>query len=78
MKLVEKKLQRFEWMPTTMPKMIKLDTHYSLIDPDADYRRELKWVKKDEILDESTTADVKEEWTVIPEKKWDKKALVKA
>lgn len=71
-------MQRFEWMPTTMPKMIKLDTHYSLIDPDADYRRELKWVKKDEILDESTTADLKEEWTAIPEKKWDKKALVKA
>lgn len=37
-------------MPTTLPNFVRLETHQSLVDPDADYRRELKRFKKDELI----------------------------
>lgn len=36
-------------MPTSLPKFLKLDTHISLVDPDANFRHEwasgVKWFK---------------------------------
>lgn len=58
-------------MPTTMPKILRLDTHISLVDPDADYKREVKRAKTTEINDEATATTSMKLNTSLEETKHD-------